>query len=111
MPEQKLSGNILSKSHRRMQLFEAYISAMIQRKARRDTSNPLLPESDPFNAIKIRPKYSIQRINKYLGWLARRMSERSKSSVKPESLYSFLRLDLSSLTLRDLSLSLSILIF
>ena len=81
-------GDQLSQTARRMHLFESFVSGMMQRKARRDKG-----ERDEINLRskkRLKTPYSVKQMNRYLGWLAKRMSERSRSSVNMSRLYEFL---------------------
>jgi len=75
-----------SLSERQGRLFEHYIDRMMQRQARRKVGKTF-----DLNANLDEPtEYSRSEVDRYLGWLATRMSERSRTSVPPGELMSFL---------------------
>ncbi len=80
----------LSMTYRRLHLFSAYVKAMMQRKARRDKANRFMPESDFFDSQQLPTAYKEEEVNRYLGWLAKNMSERSRTSLRFSNLYQFL---------------------
>ncbi|HXO18613.1 MAG TPA: HEAT repeat domain-containing protein [Thermoanaerobaculia bacterium] len=74
---------------RQGRLFEHYIDRMMQRHARRKVGKPF-----DLNADLDEPtEYSRSEVDSYLGWLATRMSERSRTSFPPGELMSFLGQD------------------
>ena len=74
---------------RQGRLFELYIDRMMQRHARRKVGKPF-----DLNADLDQPtEYSRRQVDRYLGWLATRMSERSRTSFPPGELTSFLGQD------------------
>jgi HEAT repeat protein len=71
---------------RQGRLFELYIDRMMQRHARRKVGKPF-----DLNADLDEPtEYSRNEVDRYLGWLATRMSERARTSFPPGELTSFL---------------------
>jgi HEAT repeat protein/Cdc6-like AAA superfamily ATPase len=77
---------------RRGSLFEHYIDRMMQRHARRRVGKPF-----DLNADLDEPtEYSRSEVDTYLGWLATRMSELSRTSFPPGELMSFLGPDAQS---------------
>jgi HEAT repeat protein/DNA polymerase III delta prime subunit len=75
---------------RRRHLFDIYVARMLQRKERRDRGVPF-----DLNAEADAPlRYSLDRVNRYLGWLAVRLSERSLTGFRPEGMASFLNEEL-----------------
>ncbi|MEM8723423.1 MAG: HEAT repeat domain-containing protein, partial [Cyanobacteria bacterium P01_G01_bin.39] len=79
----------LSLVDRRRHLFDTYIDRMMQRKARRDRGIPF--DLNPDNDVPERKyPYSREQVNRYLGWLAVRLSERMQTVLPYDRLYSFL---------------------
>ena len=74
---------------RRRHLFDTYIDRMMQRQARRDCGIPF--DLNPDNNVPERKyPYSREQVNRYLGWLAVRLSERMQTVLPYDRLYSFL---------------------
>lgn len=71
---------------RRHDLMESYVAKMLQRNARRDQGLPF--DENPDNDIpKTEYEYSPESVNKYLGWLALRMSTRMQTAFAPDQVY------------------------
>ncbi|NQZ06879.1 MAG: HEAT repeat domain-containing protein [Algicola sp.] len=85
-PEQP--NGLLSMTARRLHLFETFVDSMMQRKARRDSG--ARDEINLQTNRRVKTPYSITQMNTYLGWLAQRMSERSRSSIHLGKLFQFL---------------------
>ncbi len=82
----------LSLVERRQHLFDTYIDRMMQRKARRDRGEHF--DLNPHNDVPTTQyQYSRKQVNRYLGWLAVRLSERMQTVLPLERLYSFLDRD------------------
>ncbi|MGK7893214.1 MAG: HEAT repeat domain-containing protein, partial [Xenococcus sp. (in: cyanobacteria)] len=78
----------LSLVDRRRHLFDTYINRMMQRKARRDRGIPF--DLNPDNDVPEREyPYTREQLNRYLGWLAVRLSERMQTVFPYDRLYSF----------------------
>jgi len=75
---------------RRHHLFETFIDEMMQRQARRATGSRLIPDSDYHRNINPPTEYSREQVNRYLGWLSSKMSQRSRTSFRLNNLYNFL---------------------
>ena len=76
-------------TERRHHLMEAYVTRMLQRKERRDRDIPFDQNRD--NDVKERDyAYPPERVNRYLGWLAVRLSVRMQTAVSMSRFYSFL---------------------
>jgi hypothetical protein len=76
-----------SLTERRRHLFNLYVDRMMQRQARRDAGIPF--DLDP---RKDKPtKYSRPQLDRALGWLAVRMSERAQTMVPLNRLHTFLK--------------------
>jgi hypothetical protein len=81
-----LSSSLVERQGR---LFELYIDRMMQRHARRKVGKPF-----DLNADLDEPTdYSRREVDRYLGWIATRMSERARTSFPPGELTSFLGQD------------------
>jgi len=79
----------ISLVERRRHLFDTYIDRMMQRKARRDRGIPF--DLNPDNDVQEREyPYTREQVNRYLGWLAVRLSERMQTVFPLDRLYSFL---------------------
>ena len=79
----------ISLVERRRHLFDTYIDRMMQRKARRDRGIPF--DLNPDNDVPEREyPYTREQVNRYLGWLAVRLSERMQTVFPLDRLYSFL---------------------
>ena len=88
MVPQDIPSN-LSLVDRRRHLFDTYIDRMMQRQARRDRGIPFDSNSD--NDVPQREyPYTKEQVNRYLGWLAVRLSERMQTVLPYDRLYSFL---------------------
>jgi HEAT repeat protein/DNA polymerase III delta prime subunit len=74
---------------RRRMLLDTYVERMVQRTARREKGVPFDLNSDN----DIPPQYSLRQINHYLGWLAIKLSERSRTLFPLAGFYSFLSRD------------------
>lgn len=87
----------LSKSmdvtERRHQLMEQYIERMLQRSERRRAGIPF-DENEDNDVPVAKYKYSPQQVDRYLGWLALRMSVRMQTSFSMSRFYSFLVQDI-----------------
>ena len=83
----KEKSNVL----RRMRLFDAYVEAVTQRRERRKKKNPQLPETDLAGHKKLETEYSIPQIRTYLGWLARKASEKSITTFQLGKLYELIK--------------------
>ena len=66
--------------------FERYVDRMLQRHARRKAGKPF----DLNPALDETTRYSRPQLDRYLGWLAMRMSERARTSFQPGGARSFL---------------------
>jgi DNA polymerase III delta prime subunit len=85
----------LSLVERRQHLFDTYIDRMMQRKARRDRGEHF--DLNPHNDVPTTQyQYSRKQVNRYLGWLAVRLSERMQTVLPLDRLYSFLDRDSAS---------------
>jgi len=82
-------NGMLSGTFSRIYLFSAFVKSMMQKKARRDISSLRYPESD-FHKQDLKTEYKEEEVNKYLGWFAKRMCERSRTSLDLNNLYQFL---------------------
>lgn len=89
LPRSDIPGN-LSFVEQRYQLMEAYVAKMLQRKERRDRK---IPADDAVaNNVPIKNyRYSPGKINRYLGWLAVRLSIRMQTAFSLQQFYSFIK--------------------
>lgn len=71
---------------RRRHLFDTYIERMLQRAARREAGKPFDLDCGKDESTR----YSLEQVNRYLGWLAVRLSERMQTSFAPRDLLSLL---------------------
>jgi HEAT repeat protein len=79
----------LSLRERRQYLFDTYIDRMMQRQSRRKRG--IVFDLNPGNDVPTSQyPFSRRQVNRYLGWLAVRMSERMKTGFSLEQLYIFL---------------------
>lgn len=79
----------ISLVERQGRLFDLYIDRMMQRHARRKVGKPF-----DLNAAHDEPtKYSRREVDRYLSWIATRMSERARTSFPPGELMNFLGQD------------------
>ena len=80
-------------SQRRHQLMETYVDRMLQRHERRRRGLPCynLPGDD---VPTERYRYHPRKVNRYLGWLAVRLSTRMRTSCSVDALFELLRHDL-----------------
>jgi HEAT repeat protein/DNA polymerase III delta prime subunit len=74
---------------RRRLLLDTYVERMVQRTARREKGVPFDLNSDN----DIPPNYPLRQVNHYLGWLAIKLSERSRTLFPLAHFYSFLSRD------------------
>lgn len=80
----------LSLVERRAHLFDTYIDRMMQRKARRDAQNPDF-HTEELNPYEVLPtSYSREQVNRYLGWLAIRLSEQEHTVFPLKGIFRFL---------------------
>jgi len=79
-----------SRVEKRFALFDAYVKAMMEREYLRKKKNPFAPESDLLR-LNIISEQKITRLYKYLGWIARLLSERSIPSFSTKQLYNYYR--------------------
>jgi HEAT repeat protein len=86
MPKDVLSRH-LSPIERRVELFDAYVTSMLQRRAYRRRGLPYGPDSHT-NPLPI--TYSAEQVGRWLGWLAVRLSERGQTVLPFRRLYYFL---------------------
>jgi HEAT repeat protein len=87
-PPADIRGN-LSFTERRHRLLEGYAERMLQRRERRARDIPF--DQDPDKDVPDRLYlYSPAKVNRYLGWLAVRMSLRSQTAFSPARCYEFL---------------------
>jgi hypothetical protein len=73
-------------TERRLHLFDDYVKRMLEWLTERKANKPLAPgprEDKP-------PRYSPEEVNRFLGWLAVRLSERAQTSFAPRDLASLL---------------------
>jgi HEAT repeat protein/energy-coupling factor transporter ATP-binding protein EcfA2 len=79
----------LSLWERRQYLFDTYIDRMMQRQSRRKRG--IVFDLNPDNDVPTSQYlFSRRQVNRYLGWLAVRMSERMKTGFSLDQLYTFL---------------------
>jgi hypothetical protein len=89
LPPTAIPGN-LSLSERRRHLFDFYVDRMMQRLARRESTDPTL-HLESLHPDEDRPtRYSRQQVDRYLGWLAMCLIERSRTTFRFGGIYSLL---------------------
>ena len=76
----------LSLIERRHHLMEAYVARMLQRKERRDHGRPFRASDVPERDYRYRPDL----VNRFLNWLAARLSVRMQTGVSMDHFYEFL---------------------
>ncbi|MBF0551671.1 MAG: NACHT domain-containing protein [Deltaproteobacteria bacterium] len=79
----------LALSNRRHRLMETYVEKMLQRKERRDRGIHF-DRSREADVSTREYAYSPEKVNRYLGWLALRLSVRMQTSYSFNQFYSFL---------------------
>lgn len=95
-----------SMPQQRRELFDAFVEKMIQRQARRDCGKMFSLDSRD----DVKPLYSVEEVNRYLGWLAVRLSEGMRTLFSVAGLYDVLRTQ-SDRNPRNPTVQASILIF
>jgi HEAT repeat protein/DNA polymerase III delta prime subunit len=79
----------LSLTERRHHLMAVYVHKMLQRKERRDRDIPFDEDTD--KEVPVRQySYSPEKVHRYLGWLALRISVRMQTAFSLDQFYSFL---------------------
>ena len=85
-----MSRQTYSITAKRVALFDAYVKAMIQREQLRKTEDLRHSESQVLHQRLSMPDKKISTVYKYLGWIARTLSENSSSSFSPGKLFEYI---------------------
>jgi HEAT repeat protein len=80
----------LTLAARRHHLMGSYVERMLQRKERRDRNLPFFDDAGALGVVVAEYRFSPDRVNRSLGWLAVRLSVRMQTAVSMGQFYEFL---------------------